>query len=164
MSTLTKHQARDFEARWHEDGVDYWLRATVRHDDRCNNGHNTFSITGVLYECRDGRAPRTVSCGYLHGLIAERIPELAPYIKWHLTSTDGPLHYIANSLYWLGFTKYEAGRIEEARATAVWPEMPESLIKRNGATEDDARAALMARFPQLMADFRAAVESLGFKY
>ena len=27
------------------------------------------------------------------------MPELAPYIKWHLVSSDGPLHYIANTVY-----------------------------------------------------------------
>jgi hypothetical protein len=40
------------------------------------------------------------SCGCVHEDIAKYIPELAPYIKWHLCSSDMPLHYTANTLYW----------------------------------------------------------------
>jgi hypothetical protein len=37
--------------------------------------------------------------GCIHEDIAKHFPELMPYIKWHLTSTDGPMHYLANTLY-----------------------------------------------------------------
>lgn len=35
----------------------------------------------------------------MHDLIQERVPEYSHLIKWHLVSTDGPMHYIANTLY-----------------------------------------------------------------
>ena len=111
-STLTYNQTKQFRAEYtNEHGEECVLIATVRHDDRCKNGHNTFSITGDLYD-RPQRIPGEASvknakgktlwlgsCGCIHEEIAEHIPELAPFIKWHLTSTDGPMHYVANTMY-----------------------------------------------------------------
>ncbi len=37
--------------------------------------------------------------GCIHENIAEHFPELAPYIKWHLFDWNGPMHYIANTMY-----------------------------------------------------------------
>lgn len=93
-SVLTKSQTKEFRKSWTEDGDRMLLVATVRHDDRCGNGHNSFAITGVIY--RNGREE---CCGYLHDEISLRLPQLAPLIKWHLVSTDGPMHYIANTMY-----------------------------------------------------------------
>lgn len=112
-STLTKNQTKTYRADYVTDSGPETLIVTVRHDDRCGNGHNTFSITGVLYTTRGSRRDGTVkhatgrtlkwhSSGCLHEVIAKRIPELAPLIKWHLCSTDGPLHYIANTTYLAG--------------------------------------------------------------
>lgn len=89
------------------------LIVTVRHDDQCGNGHNTFSITGDLYSTRgstrdgtvkhaNGRTLKWYSGGCLHEVIAKRLPELAPLLKWHGCTTDGPLHYIANTTYLAG--------------------------------------------------------------
>lgn len=70
----------------------------LRFDDELNNGHESFSITGTLYEVIRGKW-KEVAGGCLHDDIKEYAPELAPLIKWHLTSTDGPMHYVANTLY-----------------------------------------------------------------
>ena len=88
-TTLTRDQSKTF----HKDTESGWIKATVRHDDRCGNGHNTFSITAHMFE------ERCHSYGCLHDEVAQWFPELAPLIKWHLCSTDGPLHYIANTVY-----------------------------------------------------------------
>lgn len=65
------------------------LTVTIRHDDPYRNGHNSFAITG---ETED-------SFGCIHDEIAATFPELAHLIKWHLCSTDGPMHYVANTLW-----------------------------------------------------------------
>lgn len=82
---------------------EYWgkgryIRAEIRHDDSCKNGHPSFAITAEINRpgSRDGDA-----FGCLHEEIAKYFPELAPLIRWHLSSTDGPLHYVANTLYHL---------------------------------------------------------------
>lgn len=94
-----------------EHGQPCVLVAKARYDDECKNGHNTFSITGNLYDRSEhipyegnttnakGKRLWLGSCGCLHDDIAARIPELAPFIKWHLVSSDGPMHYVANSMY-----------------------------------------------------------------
>ena len=111
-SVLTKKQVKTFRTEYtNEDGQPCVLIAEVRYDDKCNNGHNTFTITGGLYD-RSDRIPHEASvknssgktlwlgsCGCLHDEISKRFPELAPFIKWHLVSTDGPMHYIANAMY-----------------------------------------------------------------
>ncbi len=112
-TTLTKNQTKTFRADYYVDGEPRTLIAKVRHDDKCGNGYNTFAITGDLYEPhrqpgeskithKDGKILWLNSGGCLHKEIAEHIPELAPYIKWHLCSTDGPMHYLANVLYMAG--------------------------------------------------------------
>lgn len=100
VSKLTKSQSKVFgPVEYQENGETFKISATVRHDDRCNNGHNTFSITGEIY--RKSKSGRWLedSFGCIHEKISVHFPELAPLIRWHLTSTDGPMHYAANALY-----------------------------------------------------------------
>jgi hypothetical protein len=101
-STLTKHQVKSFRKgiSQHEEMV-----VQVRFDDQCGNGHNTFSITADVYDNRRrGRGPdaKFDRGGCLHEEIAQHFPEFAPFIKWHLCSTDGPHAYIANTVYFAG--------------------------------------------------------------
>lgn len=125
-SVLTKKQTKTFRADYTDKGQPQTLIAKVRHDDECSNGHNTFSITADLYTPQPQRGEPTIqhesgkvlwlnACGCLHDDIARRIPELAPLIKWHLTSTDEPMHYIANTVYMAGDKDYNGLREGETR-------------------------------------------------
>jgi len=181
MSKLTKSQKRQFGPRAISGyGPGAVITATVRHDDECSNGHNTFSITADVVTPASRRRNDIEAGGCLHEDIARVFPELAPFIKWHLTSTDEPLHYVENTMYWLGYCGWTDGKpgsppnLEHARSAAIWPDMPESFVapsyidfsqKRNyQCIGSDIEAQLRARLPQLKADFRAAVESLGMEY
>ena len=76
------------------------IMAEVRYDDELGNGHNTFSITGSVYEKGKGHIDRNIiTCGAIGDIVEKYIPELAGYDKWHLFSADGPMHYIANTIY-----------------------------------------------------------------
>ena len=75
------------------------LRAEIRFDDECGNGHNRFAITA---EVRVPRRRDIEAGGCLHDDIAAVFPELAPLIRWHLVSTDSPMHYVANTVYHAG--------------------------------------------------------------
>lgn len=221
-SVLTKHQVKTFGPRAIAGyGTHGQITATVRYDDQCGNGHNTFSVTATVVTATvvtaESKRQRDIAAGgCMHEEIARIFPQLAPLIKWHLVSSDGPMHYLANTRYLSGDRdhwglkkgefrqhtsrgKYQNEGVEgvpcwelrtpkvtevyaeekpapvtmewqpygitgegkelevdAARRCAVWPEAtPEQL-------QDES--ALMARLPALMAEFKAAVESLGFTY
>ena len=112
MTKLVSHQEKKYEGYFYDNQQQYKVVAKVRHDDECRNGHNTFSITGTLYSTRAEKYADVLKdknimwysegCGCIHDEIVKAIPQLAPYIKWHLCSTDGPMHYIANTIYLAG--------------------------------------------------------------
>lgn len=92
-------------------GEPAFLRVEIRHDDQCKNGHNSFAITGDIR----GATGRDIAGGCLHDDIARVFPELAHLIKWHLSSTDGPMHYIANTCYLAGDLDHNGLRKGEKR-------------------------------------------------
>lgn len=219
-SVLTKSQTKVFGPRpcssWGEGCM---IRAKVRFDDQCGNGHNTFSITADISSPKW----RDEGGGCCHEEIAEAFPELAPFVKWHLVSTDGPMHYLANTIFLAGDRdchgllkgefrqhlsrgKLQAGGVEgvplwelvhpeglkteayshtkpapvtlewqpygrtgegkarelaSARVCARWPEATDEELMQE---PEALKAALLARLPALLVEFKAAVESLGFTY
>lgn len=73
---------------------------TLRHDDEIGNGHNTFAITAEIATRSNPRNP--IMAGCCHRQIARFFPEYAHMIRWHLVSTDGPLHYPRNPMFLAG--------------------------------------------------------------
>ena len=159
-SVLTEKQEKLFRKDYSNGKV---IVVNVRYDDRCINGHNTFAITADVYEPHANRGEPTLindktkkkvwlsSCGCQHDLIRKHFPELAHLIKWHLTSADGPMHYIANTLYWV-----KEGNLDYARKCAVWSDATKEQLSD--------KENLMARLPALMAEFRRDIENIGFVY
>lgn len=184
------------------------ITVELRFDDACNNGHESFAITGEIRSSRGFEA-----CGCLHSEIPKAFPELAPLIKWHLVGSDGPMHYVANTLYHAGdrdcyglrkgerapilgpdkvptwvpkikpaeyitgheqppavLVEYEVwSRVGEgkerdldaARTSAVWPDATdEELCQERPQLE----AALKARLPALVAEFKQTMLDVGFIY
>lgn len=109
-SILTKHQKQKHTKHVEIDGKIHTLFIDIRHDDECNNGHNTFSITGSLFTGEYQTEPKSdrnlVVCGCIHEIIEQYAPQFAPFIKWHLVSTDSPMHFVANPLYHAGDRDY----------------------------------------------------------
>ena len=102
ISTLTKRQHKKLGPKvYTEEGHTYRITANVCHNDECGNGHNTFSITCHIDVKHKGRW-KDHSGGCCHEEFAKHFPEYAHLLKWHLTSTDGPMHYLANTLYLAG--------------------------------------------------------------
>lgn len=231
-SKLTKSQKKRFGPVFYtEHGKLCAIVAEVRHDDDCGNGHNTFSITADLYESYPHRGEPTIKTpegktlwmcggGCCHDEVSKHFPELAPLIKWHLCGTDGPMHYIGNTVYlagdrdcwglkkgefrqhlsrgkqnngvegvpnwvleipegitrdvyamekpapvvceWKAYGKTGEGKereLDAARHAAIWPEATDEELTAPGLEQ-----RLRDRLPALMAEFKAAVESLGFVY
>lgn len=102
-SKLTKRQRLKFGPKvYHEHGEKLRIIAEVRHDDECGNGHNSFSITATIDRIGKNGQIYDYAGGCCHEEVAKHFPELAPFIRWHLTSTDGPTHFIANVIYHAG--------------------------------------------------------------
>lgn len=99
---------------YREGGRRYRLTVNLRFDDECRNGHSTFAITGDIH-AYDAPRWRWESGGCLHDDIAQRFPALAHLIPWHLVSTDGPMHYVANTVYLAGDRDCNGLRAGEVR-------------------------------------------------
>ena len=158
-SILTNHQEKSFTKELQNGDV---IVATIRFDDRCNNGYNTFSITGEIYDrsripgeaCivnSKGKKRYLGSCGCIHKDIIKHFPELKHLIKWHLCSTNGPMHYIANTIYWT-----EQNNLDYARNTAIAPDATiEQLSNKNW---------LINRLPNLIQEFKNDMIAIGFSW
>ena len=170
-SILTRNPKKTFAREMIIDGEPAKMIVTIRYNDECNNGYNSFAITADLYDrgyihgeactiLSTGKKRWLGSCGCLHEYIAKYFPELQKYIKWHLCANGEPMYYIENSLYWLG----KCGNIpnfEHFKSMAAWPDAPLSLLKMS---KTKITEKLNERLPALMKDFRAAIKELGFVY
>ncbi len=156
MSKLTKKQEQE-----HIRIIDNKkIMVKIRYDDSCDNGHNTFSITGTLYEKNKYNEFVESAGGCIHDEIIKFYPEFKHLIKWHLCNSESPLHYLSNTLYsasnedWDG--KYKNSNIKHARKSAIWPSATLQQLQN--------KAELLARLPKLMEKFRKDIEALGFVY
>ena len=98
MTTISKQTKIYGPKTFTENGQKYLIKAEFRHDDSCNNGHNSFAITGEIDRLSGTRWIDDIG-GCIHDEIVRHFPELAGFIKWHICSTDGPMHYVANTMY-----------------------------------------------------------------
>lgn len=130
------------------------MTVDIRYNDECGNGHNTFSITGSIGEPPKytGRY-RAVISGCIHEEIEKYFPEFKHLIKWHLCSSDGPMHYIANTKYWVS-----KNNIEYAKKCAIWG-VTELDTDSNLKFLDD-EVFLKSRLPLLLQAFKEDIKSL----
>jgi hypothetical protein len=112
---LANQQWTSERRKYKEHGRDQLLEVEIRFDDNCKNGHETFAITASGWEVISAGRLRETIGGCCHDEIAKVFPELAPLIKWHLCSTDGPMHYVANTVYHAGDLDHNGLRKGEKR-------------------------------------------------
>lgn len=92
------------------------IQVTMRFDDNCKNGHASFGMTADI--TNPGGGDRNwLAGGCCHDEIAAAFPELAHLIRYHLMSTDSPMHYIANTLYHAGDRDHYGRRAGEVSST-----------------------------------------------
>lgn len=131
----------EFEATFKTDaGRDGRIKATASLKSLRSQPYY-FAVTGTMVI--DGQHSAS---GCIHDDIAKHIPELAPFIKWHLCSVVQPMYYVKNSLY-----HASKGNVEAACASAIWPE---------ATLKDFTEISLLARLPLLMAHFRLDMRHL----
>lgn len=162
--------------------------AEVRFTTIGGNAEPSLGITGALYgpdriphEARIVFEKRTLwmwGCGCVHREISEAFPELEPYLKFHLSSPSGPMHYIANGLYhhklwgdcvagppW-SEEKYVKERTEEQHRQAFCDtilydaEKDLQLPRMVWWDKEEMTAWLVERRPRLQAEFDDALRKL----
>lgn len=147
-------------------------RHTVTAELHSIGGQNPyFSITmGTYRQAGNGRWMES-SFGCQHDEVRRLFPALAPSLRWHLVSTDGPMHYAANATYWAGLDKERCqGRPgdppnrEHFDSTTLWGALPGDAARHpmDAPAMDRAElsAVLAARLPALLALFRADMDRL----
>ena len=173
-STLTKSQTRELGPReYTKDGQKYRITATVRMDDCCGNGHNSFAITADIDRKSKGNGHWYQSGGgCCHDVVRRALPELAHLIRWHMCSTDGPLHYLENAHFWAGHRGHCDGKpnsppnAAHLRSTIVFGAVPEWDVRKRPEDMDDEEldSWLRHRLDTLVSAFKADVEAFGFKW
>jgi hypothetical protein len=130
-----------------------------------------FSITLNEYKMPRVNERQWLSGGCQHDLVREVFPELAPLIRWHLCSENGPMHYIANGLHWHdcfhGVQKYKrpedrALAPSALASTVVLGALPDdvSIDALLAMSRADVEAYLQARLPRLLAAFQADMQGM----
>lgn len=81
----------------------------IRLNDECKNGHEDFSITGIMYEKGKPKTDKYyLAGGCIHEEILKARPDLKIFVRLHLSDADGiPMHATSNMFYHLknGFSK-----------------------------------------------------------
>lgn len=191
-SILTKSQKKTYGPKRLKNGD--VIIVEVRYDDQCGNGHNSFAITADIYSKDrypgestieyNGKKLWCYTGGCCHEQVAEAFPELAPFIKWHLSSSDGPMHYVANGVYWAGYyesydkTHTVPANLEHLKSTIAYGTLPDDekfdLVDVchsdargwtwNEANKQKLTEWLKSRTDALLEAFRADVIKLGFTW
>ena len=157
-SKLTKHQFKTLQKMINYNEKDCKIVVKLRYDDECGNGHNTFAITGTISEASKYTGIYyTVTGGCIHQEIEKYFPEFKHLIKWHLCSSNGPMHYIANTKYWAN-----KNNIEYAKSSAIWGVT--KLDTDSNLKFLDDEVFLKHRLPLLLQAFKKDIEALGFTY
>lgn len=137
--------------------------AHVHYGDEHGDGRNSLSITGEVWvkRARVGNSLEhgLVSCGIIHDDIASALPELVPYLPYHMCSTIGPMHYFSNTLYHVSDGEGKTRELGHARVTAIWPDATDEEL-----TSPDLAQKLEQRLPQVIRGFHNVITSLGFTY
>ena len=144
-SVLNRNQKVTFEKKIAKNRL---LTVTVRFDDECGNGRNRLSVTGEVTTL----SKKTMfECGCIHDTIAKHFPELKEAIAYHLCSTNKPMNYISNTIFWA-----EEGNRTYARSAAIAPDA--------GFSELLDKKWLEARLPSLLNNLKNIVTGLGMVY
>lgn len=122
-----------------------------------------FSVTMDTYRQAGNGRWMEDNFGCQHDEVRRLFPPLAPYLRWHLVSTAGPIHYAANAAFWAGLGRNYPPNREHFDSTTLWGALPgdgplHPMDAGIGGLE--LNVILAARLPALLALFRADMDRL----
>lgn len=154
QSILTKKQVKTVQKTLKGGSI---IKINIRYDDDCNNGYNSFAITGSIYANQKAiNKDDPFICGCIHEDIYKYFPEFRHLLKWHLMSSNSPMHYIANSIY-----HAENEDLDYFKNSAIWYSATLKTIKQDKTV---LTKQLEERLPKLIKEFKEVLEKLGFTY
>lgn len=126
--------------------------------------YSTYKQPGEKAILFEGKHYWPYSFGAGHDDIHEGFPELEPMIKYHLVSTEAPMHYYANAKYWLemhyGVSKWapptNTNPLDRFKSTVLFDE---SIDKVPGLSE--VYSWCESRLNRIMQQFRNDCEKAG---
>lgn len=123
---MTIYFKREFRKTFTDNKQPYLLVATAKIES--HSGQNPyFSLTGDVYSGTVAHECYLDRCGCVHDDIAKHLPNLKPYLKWHLTAINsGPMHYLTNTLYHAGNLDYnglQKGDVHLYKNIVVFPSL-----------------------------------------
>jgi hypothetical protein len=151
------------------------VRCTVNFGMRFLRGNDQpyFSITvdTVLISSKETADSRLIAAGHQRDLrahsgsdiIREVFPERADLLRYHLTGqNDGlPMHYIANTIFWLREGQNEEHAEEHAISTARWGSLEGDEVHDLPPPD---RQLLQMREPGLREDFNRMMKQHNVRY
>jgi hypothetical protein len=149
----------DFKIELHKaEGIKLYA-FYLKFNDDCNNGHKTFTLTGEQITIDNFQIE---SCGMMHEEFMRLYPQYSHFVQWHLVSSDGPLHYIENSCYWAGFTKYTGIRMDYLKTTMVFQkeENETKLFEVIQTGKQEFIKHLVNRYKMIMDKFEKALNEM----
>lgn len=142
-----------------EDGRTYTFDATAR-IEKIGNQSPYFAITGEMWGSIIRSDRYWCAGGCMHDEVIQHFPEWEKYIRWHLTGLDGPMHYIANALYWAGHSGWCDGKPNSPPnkdylySTIVYGALDDDyLYHPEEMDKEELKSWLESRFPALMNAF-----------
>lgn len=127
FTCIARNETEWEKQRWTSEPLEMsdgrFAEVELRFDDDPQNNHNTFAMTGTVYAKdpnRYGRGDRNIeSLGQVLKEIAEVLPPAMRELdNFHLVSTEGPMHYPANTLYLAGDRDYNGKAAGEPARTS----------------------------------------------
>lgn len=129
-----------------------------------------FAVSTTVYN----NFGRGMSYGCQHEIAVKVFPKLKPFIRWHLTGLDGPMHYVPNALFFWDryrdnepqlFETYDP--LEAFISTVKWglygnetDEYLKYLFHSKDVTREQMKDVLNHRFPVMMKCFESDMQQL----
>lgn len=157
--------SREWKTQYTEEGIGLVNFVATAEICKFDNQSPYFALT-CWYKAKNTRSGYEGG-GADHESIVKLFPALAPYVKWHLCGTDGPMHYLANSLYWAGFSGWCNGKpddppnLEYLKSTCVYGALPEDYnFDIANADREQLEQWLRNRHDRLIDQFLAEMQEL----